>query len=349
MASELLSRTNFEITIISDDGVQFPEMHEFVTQNANRIHIIHGLDNKSNFFRNTIKIFRLAQKRDFDILHCQTNNQFLISILSHIILGTKLAYTIHAFSNSKSTFRRVITSRIQSLFLRKFAAKVFSISSFVDSNFRGLGVEKCVKLYHGLDIPPQVSHCHSDHYSILYLANFLPGKRHEFLIQEISPFLSSHAHAKLHLLGDGPLRSRIISLKDELGIGSQVIIHGWVDRNTVESFLRNTDTAVVASKSETFGYCIAEPLTFGIPVISTPTGISVDVIVQGKNGFILPENEKQQGAELRKHLEYLAKNPEARIQMGINAYTAAMVFRWENVIKIYEQEMRKSAAATKNA
>jgi glycosyltransferase involved in cell wall biosynthesis len=75
---------------------------------------------------------------------------------------------------------------------------------------------------------------------------------------------------------------------------------------------------------------MAEALRFGVPVISTRTSGSLDFIKNGKNGFLVNNDEK----EIAKKLEYILKlNRSEYIKIKKNSKISSRELKPEIAIK----------------
>ena len=73
----------------------------------------------------------------------------------------------------------------------------------------------------------------------------------------------------------------------------------------MEQYFRNALLSISASKSEAFGIVNIESLREGTPVICTNTEGAKDIIVNGKNGFIVDLTKKN---DLSKTISKIIKN-----------------------------------------
>jgi glycosyltransferase involved in cell wall biosynthesis len=109
---------------------------------------------------------------------------------------------------------------------------------------------------------------------IIFLGNFTPIKGQKTLIKMMPYVLTRFPSAVLILAGEGPYKSKCQQLARSLGVDKSVIFPGRLPQSQIPPLLRQCDMAAVASRSETFGYCIAEPLLYSVPVVSTYTGVA---------------------------------------------------------------------------
>jgi glycosyltransferase involved in cell wall biosynthesis len=110
--------------------------------------------------------------------------------------------------------------------------------------------------------------------------------------------LSLLAHRPLlHVVGDGPERERLQDLAAELRLGEDVVFHGFVSAEEKAERLAGCDAfvlpAVIDSKGDTegLGVVLLEAMTYGKPVIASAAGGIVDIVRDGRNGFLVPPGD----------------------------------------------------------
>ena len=76
------------------------------------------------------------------------------------------------------------------------------------------------------------------------------------------------------------------------------------------------DIFVLASVADGFGLVVAQAMACGLPVIVSENVGAKDIVIDGVNGFIVRAGDS---VELANRLQYLQKNPDQRIKMGLAA------------------------------
>ncbi len=130
---------------------------------------------------------------------------------------------------------------------------------------------------------------------------------------------SQHPHAILRIMGDGPLKSKIVQLINELGLQTRVQLIGYGSHLAVKEELQNADIFILPSRTAQDGdreglpVAILEASAMSLPVISTlHTGIPEGVI-QGKTGFLVREGDI---TALAHRLDLLLRDEKLRKEMG---------------------------------
>lgn len=102
------------------------------------------------------------------------------------------------------------------------------------------------------------------------------------LLEAFKIALEKNPDLKLSIHGNGPELKKNQKLVSSLGIGENVTVPGYSNREQVRNALQNSDCFVMPSRVETFGLAAIEALSVGIPVIATKCG--------GPSDFITPES-----------------------------------------------------------
>jgi glycosyltransferase involved in cell wall biosynthesis len=91
------------------------------------------------------------------------------------------------------------------------------------------------------------------------------------------------------LVGDGELRPAIELQALRLGLGDVVIFTGY--RTDVPALLARSTIAVSSSSSEGLSNAIMEAMAAERPVVATAVGGSVELVQDGRTGFLVPSGE----------------------------------------------------------
>ena len=110
-------------------------------------------------------------------------------------------------------------------------------------------------------------------------------KGHEITITAFSRLVTNGFNCRLVIVGEGSLSSALRKQAQTMGVADAVRFAGVLERQTLADELSQADAYVSASAHETFNLSLAEALVCGLPSVSTPTGIAMDVI-DDSNGVI---------------------------------------------------------------
>lgn len=112
-------------------------------------------------------------------------------------------------------------------------------------------------------------------------------------------------------------------------LANNVIFTGHVPHSDVINYYRNANLLINPSLSEAFGMSLVEAMAFEVPVICTRVGGMVEIVEEGKTGFLIDRDDASALAE--KVLLLLTDN-DLRTKMGKAARQRAMeTFSWKRI------------------
>ena len=130
---------------------------------------------------------------------------------------------------------------------------------------------------------------------LINVGSFTINKNQKFLVEVAEIMRNRKIDFEIHLLGDGKCYEDVLRVVTESNMSSQVILHGSVD--AVEDYLRESDIYVHTSFSEALGLTLIEAMAAGLPVVTLDGRGNRDLIVQGKNGYMVYEQDAKQFAD----------------------------------------------------
>lgn len=140
-----------------------------------------------------------------------------------------------------------------------------------------------------LDFPPEPP-------LLLFVGNFLPVKDPAFLLR-VHHQLNQRRHARqlpparLVMIGDGPLRSEIENLADQLGSRPHIEMPGRMPSADIGRWMNAADVLCLTSVNEGFPNVILEAMACELPVVSTDVGGIHEKIDSGRNGWLISRGD----------------------------------------------------------
>lgn len=116
---------------------------------------------------------------------------------------------------------------------------------------------------------------------------------------------------KLVVVGDGPLRSRLLSTVEENGLSQSVSFVG--QRHDVSDWLGAADIYALSSRIEGLSNTLLEAMAAGLPVVSTRVSGSIELLSETGAGLVVDIDDAEQFA---KALVDLAVSTDQRTMMG---------------------------------
>lgn len=119
----------------------------------------------------------------------------------------------------------------------------------------------------------------------------------DVLIRAIEEIKKIGTPIKLYIIGDGPERTALEKLANDLQLSRDIIFFGAVSYEEIPFYLRKADVFVRPSRSEGMGNSFIEALSVGIPIIGTPVGGIPDIIKDGETGLLCRVDDARDTAE----------------------------------------------------
>lgn len=126
-------------------------------------------------------------------------------------------------------------------------------------------------------------------------------KGHTYFLQAMAKVVRMIPHTKILIIGDAPkkkvaYREELQTLSTRLGLKSNV--HFLGNRSDVPKLLAEADVLCFSSvEPESFGRAIVEAQALKVPVVATRVGGVVDIIEDGKTGFLVEPKDPQAMAD----------------------------------------------------
>jgi glycosyltransferase involved in cell wall biosynthesis len=291
---------------------------------------------------NSLRLFRLIKKLNVDLIN--VNDFYNLLPASYKFLGGKIPYVCYVrFLPSK--FPKTLV-RFWCACHERYASKMIAVSEVVK---RELPVKDNVVVI-GNELPSDdVPFTLSRSNIILYPANYIRGKGHEYALQSFVLINQKYPSWKLKFVGgdmalqkNKDFKIELIQLARTLDIEKQVELHDLAE-NISEEYLE-ASFVLNFSESESFSMTCLEAMFYGRPVIATRSGGPSEIIDQNKTGILVDINDV---AAMAKAMDYLIVNSDKREIMAQHAYLSVREkFSYANTVEklgeVYENALKTS-------
>jgi glycosyltransferase involved in cell wall biosynthesis len=167
--------------------------------------------------------------------------------------------------------------------------------------------------------------------NLINIGSFLLKKNQSFILDIIVELKKQEISVSCSFLGDGPYKEEVENRAKELGISDQCNFLGNVDN--VEEYLWQSDVYVHTATYEPLGLVLLEAMAAGLPVITLDGGGNRDIMIDGKNGYLI---EKQDPIEFADRILQVYQNEEISDFNAEFAKQFDIVSYFEKLVKIYK-------------
>jgi len=153
-------------------------------------------------------------------------------------------------------------------------------------------------------------------------------------------FVSDYPKSQLVIAGEGPLRDGLMQKINELSLGNQVTLTGFLSQDDLRKiynqshiFIHPSELAA-DSNQEGVPNSMLEAMASGLPVVATRHGGIPEAVREGVDGILVPERDE---TALYAALLQLARQPDLWRQLGKQAsQSVAQNFEQQQQVKNLE-------------
>jgi len=164
--------------------------------------------------------------------------------------------------------------------------------------------------------------------NIVCISRLIERKGINFLLEAIKKLKKKNI--KLILVGEGKQENELQELAKDLEITDMVEFKGYVDHDDIADIYQESDLFVLPSFNEGMSNALLEAMASGLPVISTDTGGTSELI--DGNGILI---QKGNSNEIAQAISKVMDDPETLMQMGFKSREIAETMSWEAVAEEY--------------
>jgi len=169
---------------------------------------------------------------------------------------------------------------------------------------------------------------------VLVVSRLTPRKGIRFLIRAL-PLLPESV--RLVVAGDGDERPVLEALAAESGVAERVSFMGGVPHDALPDVYREADIFCLPSLNEGMSNTVLEAIASGLPVVATVTGGTDELVMDGRNGYLV---EMRSSEALAEGIGKLAADAALRGRMGKASRSHAESMDWSSVAVRYADTYR---------
>jgi glycosyltransferase involved in cell wall biosynthesis len=158
-------------------------------------------------------------------------------------------------------------------------------------------------------------------------------------VAELSP--EERARLRVLIIGDGPERGALETLRTQFGVRGTVMFEKWLDFDEFTAIHAAADVVVHPARFDAYGAASLMAAGLGLPVLgSDAAGSAVELIEHGKSGLIHRAGDAH---SLAGHFRQILARPEILAEMGSNLAARARDYTAERladrlVRRLFEEE-----------
>jgi len=291
-----------------------------------------------NYSRKALKYCKhLKTTKQYDFIHA-----FFGIPCGYIAMKLKLPYIVSLRGSDVPFYNKRFYWQ-DKIFFKNLSKKIWKNAKEVVANSEGLkqlALESSPKqeisvIYNGINInefKPLKNKKPNKNIVLISTGRLIERKGYKYLIEAVKEVEGF----ELWLIGDGNIKSELEQLSRNSK--SKIIFLGKKPHNEIITYLQKADIFCLPSLNEGMSNSILEAMATGLPIITTDTGGSKELI-KG-NGFII---EKQSSKDILDKLNKYLKNTELIAKQGRMSRKLAESMGWEKVAKEYRRVYNESS------
>lgn len=241
-----------------------------------------------------LRIARLLQREEYDILHLHTSHAHTLGLLAgiggwkgKIIVSRKVDFHLRKGPLNKLKYRFPIYICVSQ------AIRDILIND-------GVSPEKINVVYSGIDLgrfkdgqPAEIRRELGIPGAKIIgnVGHMADHKGQRYLIEAAPEIFKVYPDAVILMIGEGELRSYLERLAERLEVKSRIIFMGF--RTDIPSLLRSMDIFVYPSHLEGLGTSLLDAMAAEVPIVATIAGGIPEVVSDGVNGILVPPRNPQ--------------------------------------------------------
>ncbi len=281
-----------------------------------------------------------------DHIHCHwAGTTATMAMLARQVSGIPWSLTAHRWDIVENN---LLAAKVRSASFVRFISE----DGLRMAQAMGIAFADNVRVLHmGVPVPARIHRRSELKPVVLCPARLVEVKGHSFLLKAWQILQRRGLDAELWLAGQGELRPQLERLSDTLGLAGSVKFLGAIPHSELlNMYEEGAVTAVILASidlgnglHEGVPVALIEAMSYGIPVIATPTGGTAELVCPG-TGLLVPPADS---AALADAIQNLLEDAGLREQLG-EAGRQRVLEDWD-IVGVVNQLVREFETARKTA
>ena len=316
---ELLEQQGIPVQVLTGQSIQ-------VQKDSN---LLKGLSSLGQLLPLSRQIAQLS--RDYDVIYANTQKALVVGAIASFLANRPLIYHLHDIVSAHhfSAINRKLIVTLANRASLVIANSHASAASFVAA---GGNRDRVKVVYNGFDLQRYQHHADTsvhlrqtlgldDRFVVGHFSRLSPWKGQHVLIEALT-HCSENVTALLvgdALFGEDAYVDQLHQQVEQLGLSDRVQFLGF--RSDIPQLMTMCDlVAHTSTAPEPFGRVIIEAMLCGTPIVAAAAGGVVELIEQGKTGWLSPPGDALKLAEIIQHCQ---SQPEHAIAIAHPAQQSA--------------------------
>ena len=148
-------------------------------------------------------------------------------------------------------------------------------------------------IYNGTKIQSKITKKENEVLHFITVGRLAPWKNIDKIIQAMAILNEKGFNFIFNIVGSGPLNEKLKILVKELKLENKIFFLGQKNTEELNRIYLDSDIYIQASGYEGLPHVILEAINFNLSIISTPIGGTNEILLDGKNGWILKLKDKK--------------------------------------------------------
>jgi len=347
-SSRELVKKGYDITVVTSNSVPNTEKELAANEKLDGITIRRFPFKKFSRYNTSIEALKFILTSDFDILHVHGIGFFSDAMpLVKFKNNKKVVLSTHGGIFHTKTMMPLKNIYFNSMgkIAGKFSDKIIAVSD-QDKKFmqKITDKRKIVRIGNGIywkkfsKIKRHVNEVGSGG-NLIFIGRIAKNKRIDRALNVIKKIKESFPSVRFFVVGDDwGEKSNLMHLAKKYGIKENVIFTGGVTEKKLTSYLSKSDIFLLPSEYEGFGISALVAMAAGLPVVANKIDTMKELINDGKNGFLVNYENRE---EVAKVLKKLLMGKKLRVKIGERARIDSKIYDWKNIVGMLEKTYKE--------
>ena len=253
-----------------------------------------------------LKINSIVKDNDFDIIHGHSYGSFIT--LAGLMTAKKnsIPAVLTKHSTNMTKERPGIINQVmlttEKICMNRFCDAVITVTKTTAGEIGQTAVPKyvvpcgvdckqwCPRDYVRKRVRKELGY-NEENIVIGFLSRFIRTKGLIYLIKTFRRIAEDLPHARLLLVGDGPLWKKVEKMITKFHLQDKTCMTGFQPWKSTPDFLNAMDIFAFPSYKEAFATALAEAMSCSLPVVSSINDGARELIADGETGFIAKNHD----------------------------------------------------------